>query len=312
MVARYAVALAVCGCGGGVTGGHPIDATPADAAPDAPGGTTRMCSARPTTPFGTPTKITALSSAQFDGKPSMTADGLDVFFKSGRPDNATVRIFHSSRTSIGGAWSLPAAVTELNSGMFDASPTVSADGLSIWFVSYRTGGPGAGDIYTSTRARRTDPWAKPKVVTELSTMFYEDSITVTPDGLVAYFHSSRNTGSAANSQIFRTSRLSTTSAWSAPTVVTELASTYDDANAWISPDECTLYFDSDRPGGQGQYDLFVATRPVPDARFDKVVPASELNGTFYDADPFLTADQRTIIFATNRPASEFDIYEATR
>jgi len=35
-----------------------------------------------------------------------------------------------------------------------------------------------------------------------------------------------------------------------------------DGTTYISPDGLTLYFSSDRPGGYGQYDLWVATRPT--------------------------------------------------
>jgi Tol biopolymer transport system component len=201
-------------------------------------------------------------------------------------------------------------VTELNSNQYDTSPTISPDGLTIWFVSYRTGGPGGGDFYVAKRANRSAAWAAPQLVTELNTPGYEDALAIDPTGHIGYFHSTRAGG--MNSQIFRTTRASATDPWSAPAAVTELASTYDDANVWISPDDCIIYFDSTRPGGLGQYDIFRATRPAPGARFNSVEPVTELNGTLYDADPFLSADQRHIIYTSNRPSGDFNIYEATR
>lgn len=303
---RAWLAIVATGCSA-TTGGGPVDArgdAPAEVADAA------QCIPPPTGAFATPTEITALSSTLFDGKPSLTADRLEVFFKSSRPDNATVHLFHASRASINSAWSTPAVISELDSGMYDTSPTISADGLTLWFCSYRTGGPGNGDIYVAKRTSRTSTWGVPHLVTELDTPEYEDAMIVEPDELVAYFHSNR--GGSAVDHIYRTSRSSTSAPWSAPVEVPELASTYDDNNPWISPDECTLYFDTDRPGGQGSYDVFIAIRPAPGAPFSLIEPVTELNSTNYDADPFLSADQHYIIFTSARPSGDFNIWEATR
>jgi len=269
------------------------------------------CTPPPAAAFSTPTEVTALSSTLFDGKPSLTADRLEVFFKSGRPDNATVHLFHSSRASLTAAWSTPALISELDSGQYDTSPTISADGLTLWFCSYRSGGPGNGDFYVAKRASRTATWGPPRLVVELNTTEYEDALTVEPDELVAYFHSNR--GGSSVSHIYRTSRGSTSAPWGTPIELAELVSSYDDANPWISPDECTLYFDTSRPGGQGMYDVFVAQRTAPGAPFSLVSPVAELNSTSYDADPFLSQDQHYILSTSNRPmAGDFNLYEATR
>jgi Tol biopolymer transport system component len=306
MMARSWLALLAAGCSGTTPGG-PMDArvdvqATVDAAP---------CVPPPAAAFSAPKEVTALSSTLFDGKPSLTADRLEVFFKSGRPDNATVHLFHSSRTSTSAAWSTPALISELDSGQYDTTPTISSDGLTLWFVSYRSGGPGGGDFYVAKRASRTSTWGPPRLVVELNTTEYEDGLTVEPDELVAYFHSSRG-GSSVN-HIYRTSRGSTSAPWGTPIELPELVSSYDDTNPWISLDECSLYFDSSRPGGQGQYDVFVALRPAPGAPFSLVSPIAELNSTSYDADPFLSQDQHYIMYTSNRPmAGDFNLYEATR
>jgi hypothetical protein len=43
--------------------------------------------------------------------------------------------------------------------------------------------------------------------------------------------------------------------------VPELSSPFSESPSWISPDGCTIYLQSDRPGGLGAQDIYVAVRP---------------------------------------------------
>lgn len=55
-------------------------------------------------------------------------------------------------------------------------------------------------------------------------------------------------------------------------------------------------------------------RCLPTSRFGTPVPLSTLNSDSFDGSPFLTADERTIYFASTRPGGTggYDIYVATR
>ena len=45
----------------------------------------------------------------------------------------------------------------------NGEPSISADGLSLYFVSInRLGGQGSGDIWVTTRASVSDPWGEPE------------------------------------------------------------------------------------------------------------------------------------------------------
>jgi hypothetical protein len=73
-----------------------------------------------------------------------------------------------------------------------------------------------------------------------------------------------------------------------------------------------MYVGSDRPGAQ-QFDIFVATRTLPDGPFGLVTPIAELNTTLDDGDVWLTQNQRYIIFASeNATNGQWDLFEATR
>jgi len=277
----------------------------ADALVDAPG----TCMPVPSAAFAPPV-LSALSSTSSDGTPTLTADLLDVYFKSTRAGGMGMQdLWHAHRTSVTAAWSVAAPVTELNTIAGDASPEISGDGLTLWFSSNRPGGLGDYDIYVATRTARDQPFGTPAIVTELSSAALDEGLLVLPSGLVAYFHSAR---SGINT-IYRTTRTSTSDPWSAPTVVAELAAFGDNANPWVSPDDCTMYFASNHAGGFGKHDLFVATRGVPGAPFGTPQPLTSLDSASDDEDPWLSADQQTILIVSDRPAAAaYHIYESSR
>jgi hypothetical protein len=276
-------------CDRGTCNRHLSDAS-IDAAP--------TCTPPPTTAFAAPTR-TSLSSASFEGTPAMPADQLEVFYKTNR-DGMGNDIYSATHTP-GGAFGAPVRVDELNTASNDESPTLSDDGLTIWFASNRGGNY---DIYTATRVDRTSPWTAPVVVPELSSPKDDGGITVSPSQLVAYLHSDR----AGTIRIFRSERASVAEPWSTPVSVDELGS--DPENPWASADDCTIYFGQAGTGGD---DLFFAVRPAPGEPFGARQPLAPLDGGSDDDDPWLSPDQHYIIYASDRSGlGEYDIYESTR
>src|SRR5687767_7911017 len=53
-------------------------------------------------------------------------------------------------------------VTEVSSEFADGCPIESADGLSLFIASNRTGTAGANDIWASDRDSLTSPWGTPR------------------------------------------------------------------------------------------------------------------------------------------------------
>ena len=49
----------------------------------------------------------------------------------------------------------------VNSSENESFPSLSADGLSLYFASYRSGGLGEHDLYVTTRETKNDPWCPP-------------------------------------------------------------------------------------------------------------------------------------------------------
>jgi hypothetical protein len=58
----------------------------------------------------------------------------------------------------------------------------------------------------------------------------------------------------------------------------------------------------------------VARRSTPTSAFGTPTRVSTVNSTAFDADPLPSADERYLMFVSNRAGGlgDFDIYEATR
>ena len=133
-----------------------------------------------------------------------------------------------------GPWSMPALVTELVSGAAD-DPSLTADQLQIFFASTRSGGLGSEDIWVATRSDITQPFSTPANVTAVNSSEFDTTPKITPDGLTLYFASQRP-GGLGDSDIWRSTRATLASPWTAPINVAELNSAVKDES--LSVDAC--------------------------------------------------------------------------
>jgi outer membrane protein OmpA-like peptidoglycan-associated protein len=91
--------------------------------------------------------------------------------------------------------------------------------------------------------------------------------------------------------------------------IAEINSPYWDSHPCISSDGTTLYFASDRPGGYGKVDIYVAR--FRGGRWTEPENAGPgINTEFDDMCPTIAPDTRTFYFASNRPGGMggFDLY----
>lgn len=212
-----------------------------------------------TMPFGALSPIGPIDTANGDDVPTVTADGLMMVFS----DSATglYDLYMTTRTSTAASFGPPIPLASINDpSAFDHTPYLLPDGLTLYFASTRGTTVGTYDLYRTTRPNLTSPFDTPTKLTELSTGDADSDPVVSPDGLTLYFTSYRQ-GSAGSSDIWVASRASTADPFGTATNVAELNTTVAEWPTWISNDGCRLYFGSDRGGGMGGHDLWVATRP---------------------------------------------------
>lgn len=258
-------------------------------------------------PFGAPMEQTALASARDDQMPSLTADLLEIYFGSARNCGNCIDIFVATRTSVTAPWGTPTELTALTNAAKDMAPEITPDGLTLYYASERQQPAGGCDIWYTTRPDRLSAWAAPQRETNLSTAGYDTDPALSDDGLTMMLTSDGAGGTSA--AIYMSTRASLTSPWSTPLLVSELDSPLHDAAASLRDGGHTLYMA--REVTTGQMDIFYATRSSSTTPFDTPVLLPNVNGGPLDFDAWVSADQRTLFFASNRSGT-MKIYEATR
>jgi hypothetical protein len=196
----------------------------------------------------------------------LALDGKTFFFVSNRPGFCGLDDIFTSRRS-GTGWTAPVnlgcdTAGGPNSAANEAGPSPVYErrvGLGLYFSSTRAG---TSDIYRSSHDG--DVFGPATVVPELSTSATDGQPNVRQDGLEIFLFSNRP-GSVANSNdIWSATRSRTTDPWSAPVNLGPAVNTdASETRPSLSVDGRTLYFGSNRPGGDGDADHYVTTRRVP-------------------------------------------------
>ena len=105
--------------------------------------------------FGAVELIPGVNTTSDDGQPNVSSDGLELFFYSTRPGGVgAADLYVASRVRAVDAWSAPSNLgVTVNSTQAETRPSLSWDGLSLYFGSTRAGGEGSSDIWVTTRQR---------------------------------------------------------------------------------------------------------------------------------------------------------------
>ncbi len=137
--------------------------------------------------FGTPTKITELTTAQREAAPA-SGDGLIVVFESNRNGNNDT--FLAERPTFAVPFGTPVPVAAVNGISSDGNPMLSADGLELFINSDRSAN---NELYVATRATTADPFGAPVPIVELNDPAADDQDPwISPDGRTMYFTSDRD------------------------------------------------------------------------------------------------------------------------
>jgi hypothetical protein len=102
--------------------------------------------------------------------------------------------------------------------------------------------------------------------------------------------------------LYPVSTATESSTWSAATNLgAAVNSEFEDLLAHVSKDGLSLYFASDRPGGFGNFDIWVSQRASRDAEWGSPMNVGRsINTTSNDRAPALSRDGHFLFFATNR------------
>jgi hypothetical protein len=220
-------------------------------------------------PWSSPVNLGPTVNTTFDeGNPAFSRDGHLMFFQSKRPGGlGGIDIWVSRRenTHDDFDWQLPVNLGPgVNSPSDDNGPSYfeneEGGAPQLYFASSRPGGLGGLDIYMSEQAA-DGSFGPAMLVTELSSPGGDSRPSIRHDGLEIFFQSNRVGSIGLSNDLWVATRESTLDVWSPPVNLGATINTaFAEQNPYLSSDNKTLLFTSDRPGGFGGTDLYMSTR----------------------------------------------------
>ena len=279
-----------------------------------------------------PAKLpTAINTGADDYEPRLSWDGLSLFFVRGKAgENADIYV--CCRTPDG--WTEPTPIAAVNGKYDDLGPEPSADGRSLYFYSNRPGGSGGYDLWVSYKGE--GGWQEPgNLGPRVNSEFNDYGPTVTSDGKTLYFASNRPQPQDTDEpnpdawpatvredlyqrdyDLYMT--VVTDSGVGEATAIAELNTEYNEGAPAVSPVGDFLYFGSDRPGGEGGFDVY-RSRRLRGTHREPTNLGDAVNTAANELDPGLTTGGYALYFSSDRPArrtntdkpNDYNLYQTT-
>jgi len=218
-------------------------------------------------PWGTPVNLgPGINSPGVESGPNLSPDGHLLFFQSSRLGGQGSNDIYVSRrddTDDDFSWGTPVNLgPDVNTAAAEVAPWYQqrdAEGPTLYFDR----GPSNvfADIYKAPMTRDGHPRGPGTLVAELSTSDFNDGrMTVRADGREIIFFSDRP-GGLGVTDLWTSTRRTLREPWSPPVNLGAPPNSPDqDLLPFLSRDGRTLLFTSTRPGGLGNFDIWMSTR----------------------------------------------------
>ncbi len=203
-------------------------------------------------PFGPPSQVSELQTAQRDSRISTTTDDRVAVFASSRNGTVGLLDLWQARRQGNQPFGTPSSIlfAALNTTSNEFDPEITPDGLDLYW-SPNTGGP--QQIHHASRGSIDAPFGNAETLTLSATnqvAFFDPGIS--PDQLVIAFAADDGTVGALGN-LFYATRASAADPFGTAVELAELNSMAHDGDADLASDGCTLYFSSSRDGASAIY-----------------------------------------------------------
>lgn len=196
-----------------------------------------------------------INTEEHDATAGISPNGDELFVY--RADNGGDFLLSQQHMN---SWTEPLSMGDkINSPGWETSISTTPDEQTVVFSSNRKGGAGGKDIYLSIK-NSEGKWSEPVLLSdEINTKYDEESPFIHPDGKTLYF-SSEGHNSIGGFDIFRCEIDLKTGKLLSPVVNLgfPISDVGDDVFFVWSADNKRAYFSSDREGGFGLKDIYVA------------------------------------------------------
>lgn len=265
----------------------------------------------PVAGWSEPQLIVELSDPDGADDPSLTADLLEIYFgshRTGSMGGIEEDIWMAKRGSVTEPFGEPINVTELNTVYAETTPKITPNGKAIFFASNRPGGTQI-DIWAATRSSRSVTWGPPGKVAEIMTSA-GDYAAFANDELLHLIYCSGVTGDEA---LYTSDRANTLALWGSPVIVDELDETGINECDPMEPSELALYYSTNYLTSDGRYEIYRAARPTVGDSYGSRTAVDLVNLPGYnDRDPWVSADEQTMVFSSDRGNVNYELYITTR
>jgi len=286
------VAIASAGCGR-----IRFDALPTgDATRDSSGGDACTFGA-----FGPVRELSEVDSTDNDDGPWLSDDRTVLVFASDRL--GVHNLYIAQRASAADLFGAPVEIALATSSATD--PFLSRDELTLWFSVEPSDTTGA--VFVASRASPSDAFGTPQQLSELDVSAYEAEPSLTADQLTIVF-----TASVGNLKLYSAQRATTTDAFGTAQLLVAVVTPVYDCCATVSADASSVVFATSALST----DLQIEQSQRGATGFD---PPTVLDASLHvagttDADPYLTSDGLTLVFASARTGGTgaTDLYTADR
>ncbi|UXX81205.1 OmpA family protein [Reichenbachiella carrageenanivorans] len=240
------------------------------------------CEKQPDGSWSVPASISPNINSEYnEGAASLSADGRMLVFTScdGRRGYGSCDIYVSYK--VGDDWSEPENMGNMiNSEAWEAQPSLSADGRTIYFVSNRQGGMGRKDIWAA-RKNKKGKWEKAvNLGRKINTNKDEISPFIHANGETIYYSSNGKTG-LGGLDIYMSELADST--WSEPVNLGyPLNDAHDQVSLYISSKGDKGYYTIEKKY-RGMFESKLYSFDLPDS-FQVSNKSSYLKGTVTDAD----------------------------
>lgn len=184
---------------------------------------------------------------------------------------------------------------KINSAYRDYFPALTADGETLIFSRNIDGNE---DFYISRKINQAWDTPVPLSSTINTKEFNEGAQSLSPDGQYLFFTGCNRPNGLGRCDIYVSHKEGNN--WGVPfNLGAPVNSSYWESQPAISPDGSTLYFVSNRPGGQGGYDIWKSNLNAEGYWDQPVNLGPEINTPYDENTPFLHPDGKTLYFSSD-------------
>ncbi len=212
---------------------------------------------------------------------TITIDNKFLYFsmvknEGGLQPNVDIYVSRNEGEKINESWGEIRKISPLvnDPKYWDSQPSISADGLTLYFASDRPGGYGGTDIWITKKDPKTGQWSVPvNAGPVINTKGHERTPFIHSDSETLYFSSDGHYGFGGFDIFY--SRKKENGEWSEPeNIGSPINTSGDEVGFFVSSDARTGYFcafdeGSFRGKGPGRYDLY-SFELYPEARPNEV------------------------------------------